>query len=311
MRLSFHSQSTMETIEAPSVQNASRKEQFSLINWLSKAKFEDQLKSNIDIYPHLNSIDYDDGDEDDDKSSYVKNQSSLRRIYIGRSRQMHTSEGVQYGSDNYNADQAQINLEIIGSVVRNLITGLWELHVSHGGAHLIIQQDFLVLSIEDPNSFEWKRARKGDIPALALRGCIDRFSNEYFYIGKVPKLSEAEKIEPKYFRRFKWLQFAETVPARFGKVHVSHQCLYVGFNNIELAFSDYDILCLRPTPAPLSILSRIILRKICQDSNEKISFINTTHKKYLPDYLIQFLKYPSRLTSGKYKINKIFFFCFY
>lgn len=284
----------MEYSEAPSIQNVSRRQQFPLIKWLSKAKFEDQMKSNVTLHPHLNP----------DESFESPPQS---RIYIGKSSQTHTSEGVKYGVDVNTDNRALINLEIIGSVVRNILTGLWELHVSHASAHVVIRNDFFVLTIDDPSAFEWKATRRGEVPAMALRGCIDRFTSEYFYIGKVIVGGESRDesggqentMKPRYFvNNSQWLTFNETVPPRFGKVHVGHKCLYVGFNNMELSFQRYDVLCLRPTPAPLSILTRIVLRQLCQHSNEKIEKINSGVRKYLPEYLIQFLKYSSQLSVG-------------
>lgn len=96
------------------------------------------------------------------------------------------------------------------------------------------------------------------------------------------------------------MEFSEPIPARFGKVHVSHQCLYIGFNNIEVKFDEYDVLCLRPTPAPLSILARCYIRELLAHSNEHIERINEPGKRRrLPENLVQFLKYPSHLSVGK------------
>lgn len=284
----------MEYSEAPSIQNVCRKHQFPLINWLSKAKFEEKLNQNIELYPHLNP-------DNDDESEIVKSrQSKNNRIYVGKSSQTHTSEGVKYETYSL-TNHVPINLEIIGSVVHNDLTGVWELHVSHGTSEIVIKNDFFMLSIEDPNAIEWKRTRKGEIPPMALRGCIDRFTSEYFYIGKT---CDQEK-KPRYLdlaNTHEWTEFAETIPARFGKVHVGHECLYVGFNNMEISFVDYDILCLRPTPAPLLNISRVFIRLLCKNSNDQISKINSdpTRNKFLPEYFVKFLKYPSQLTSGKF-----------
>ena len=151
-----------EYSEVPSVQHARRELQFPFIRWLSKAKFEQLVNSNIELNPYLNA----------DEDLFRRPQN---RIYIGKSLQTN-NEGVKYHQIELSDNQQQsTNLEIIGSVVRNLVTGLWELHVSHGGVHLVIRQDFLVLSIEDPNSFEWKRTRSGDIPAWHCAAALTVF----------------------------------------------------------------------------------------------------------------------------------------
>lgn len=141
----------MEYLEAPSIQSVSRRHQYAPIRWLSKARFEelvDRPDSRESLKPYL---------DDPDRAS--------ARIYIGKTIQSHTSEGISHGYD-YLADQKnppRMNLEIIGSVVRNFMSGLWELHVSHASGHHVIKQDFLVLCIEDENTFEWVATKKVEI----------------------------------------------------------------------------------------------------------------------------------------------------
>lgn len=134
------------------------------------------------------------------------------------------------------------------------------------------------------------------VPKNALRGCIDWYSKEYFYIGRTRPDDEAAN-KPDYLSYGQWEKFNETIPNRFGKVHVSHQCLYVGLNRLELRFQNYDLLCLRPSPASLSILTRSFLRNHLNHSNERISKINAIRKR-IPTHLIEFVKYPSQLSSG-------------
>lgn len=68
-----------------------------------------------------------------------------------------------YGYDYTERDEQQremIDLEIIGSVVRNELTSQWELHVSHASAHIVIRNEFWVLCIEDEAAFEWTPTEK-------------------------------------------------------------------------------------------------------------------------------------------------------
>jgi hypothetical protein len=100
------------------------------------------------------------------------------------------------------------------------------------------------------------------------------------------------------------IQF-EAIPHLFGKVHVSHKCLYAPFNKLELIFSDYEILCLKPSPNKLSILCRELIRSLAKNSNKNIELINKNSNGliYVPDSLISFIKYPSYLASGEYMLK--------
>ena len=100
------------------------------------------------------------------------------------------------------------------------------------------------------------------------------------------------------------IQFEE-IPHLFGKVHVNHKCLYAPFNKLELIFSEYEILCLKPTPNKLSILCRELIRSLTKNSNKNIELINKNSNGliYVPESLISFIKYPSYLASGEYMLK--------
>lgn len=136
---------------------------------------------------------------------------------------------------------------------------------------------------------------KNLIPKNALRGCIDWQSKEYFYIGRTRPQDINNK--PEYLSEGIWTKFNETIPNRIGKVHMGDKCMYLGFNNLELKFRSFDVLCLRPSPAPLSVYVRSFLRHYLTNSNERISKLNANTIR-LPEHLIQFVKYPSQLSSG-------------
>ena len=89
----------------------------------------------------------------------------------------------------------------------------------------------------------------------------------------------------------------------FGKVHLSHECLYAPYNKHELIFSEYEILCLKPTPTSLKILNRELIRRLTRYSNENIELINQNNKSMIPNSLIKFIKYPSYLSVGEYLLK--------
>lgn len=139
----------MEFTEAPSIELVSRRLQYPLIKWLTKAKFEEMLQrqdTHDAIQPCI---------ADADRAN--------SRIYVGKSVQTHTGEGISYSSYqyyNYTGGSSRINLEIIGSVIRDDMTGQWELHVSHGSSEVVIKKEFWVLCIDDSRVFEWVPTQK-------------------------------------------------------------------------------------------------------------------------------------------------------
>ncbi|CAF0746278.1 unnamed protein product [Brachionus calyciflorus] len=281
----------MEYIEAPSIQEIDHKLTFKQIKWLSKTKFEDLLSKGKQIHP------------------FISNENNRNRFYIGKTIQHDLEEGVRLNNYHYyyhdnNArenEQNELNLEIIGTIFLNPETKQWQLNVAHNSGVIEIKKNFLVLSIEDPNSYQWITTNENKIPKYALRGCVDRVSNEYFYFGRTGFDSE----NPKYYQN-DWIAYEHPtkVPNLFGKVHVGHSLMYVPYDNKELAYTIYDVLCIKPSPSRLKNLCRLELRNLLSHSNERIERINQNESKiFLPECLISFIKYPSYLSVGEYMLN--------
>lgn len=114
----------MEFKESAAIENAERKLSFPFINWLNKQKFEEYIKTNTPINPHQET----DGNN---------------RIFVGKS--------IPHSSDN------ATQLEVIGTVLKLFETGEWVLQVSHSSTVFEIKSDFLVLNIEDTETFQWIR----------------------------------------------------------------------------------------------------------------------------------------------------------
>ena len=138
----------MQYLEAPSIQSVSRQHTYSPIKWISKAKFQEMLHSREQrdlIRPYLNG----------DYTDRVDN-----RVYVGRTSQSDNNEGVRNTYEYWcQKNRVPVNLDIIGSVVRNDLNDDWELHVSHGAQEIVIKSDFWVLVIEDETAYEWKQTQ--------------------------------------------------------------------------------------------------------------------------------------------------------
>lgn len=73
------------------------------------------------------------------------------------------------------------------------------------------------------------------------------------------------------------------------------------YKNFELDIKKYEILCLKPTPTSLKELCRLRVRVMSRHSNEIIERMNkdTSDLIYIPNVLIDYLKYPTYLTVGE------------
>ena len=269
----------MEYKEAPGLTQIERRLHFAGITWLDKKKFLERIELGIAVNPHSND---DNGD----------------MIFIGKSIPK-VSTQRRYWDGNIG------NLQILGTVAKN-VTGHWQLNLPYNSGVIEEADNFLVLLIEDQNSFTWVKTSNDVIPKYALRGAIDEQTLEYFYIGRtIPAtLPDRENNKVSYYRNGLH-EFNESIPALFGKVHTGHKCLYAAHNSFELIFKTYEILCLKASPAPLKILCRSLIRLLADDSNEKIQNINTnlSGSKYLPKQLVEYVKYPSFLAVGEYMLK--------
>lgn len=274
-------------IESPCMLNPSRKIEFPVLKWLNKSQFEEYLKLQsadpdaFSIYPYIDQIEGD----------------SNSRIFIGKSLP-HSNEGVQSWK-NRNS-----KLEIIGTVAKN-IKNEWQLSVTHGSDVFEIKNDFLVLCLSDFRSYDWVKTKLDSIPKFSLRGAIDQFTDEYFYIGCNCLNGVVNGQQWQWTHERQQWNDVENTPPLFGKVHLTHKCLYAPVNNIEVRFENYFTLVLKPSPASLKILCRIKIREMTKQSNENIKLINKnkTGRIYLPVTLINFLKYPSYLSVGEFLLK--------
>jgi len=248
----------------PSVNGESNKQVYSTIKWLNKDIFLEKVPK---IYPCL---------ENDDGSN----------VYIGKSIS--------------NDDQDGKMIQYIGSVKKNS-KGQWQLNIPFAtNVEKIV--NFHVLSIDNPKSFYWEKTEQDKIPKNALRGSFDETSHEFLFIGKNSVNSDHGG---QYYLRFTndgdgyWPYFNENIPNLIGKVQVSHSCLYLPVNSIELRLKEYDILCLRPSPASLKKLSQLAIRSILNNSQSKLSLINDGQIHLPKSLLKQYVMFPTFLTTGQ------------
>ena len=285
----------MEYLETSNVEGIKRSLVYPDLHWLTKSKFIEiinlQKKYNSNenkIHPYLDLI---------------EGQHAIDfQIFIGKSIPSIGGEGVRQYSHYYDDHDFLSNLEVIGTVVKNLNTNNWELNVSHSTIVTVIKENFLVLNLKDSESFYWAKTKNNYIPLNSLRAAVDERTCEYFYVGR-SRYYDPETESPQYFRNGHWCKFNDTVQPAFGKVHRGNSSFYAPVNKLELVFKEFDILCLKSSPSSLKILTRSVIRKFSNHSNKNIQNRNLYGECYLPNSLINFVKYPSYLSIGEYMLQ--------
>ena len=138
---------------------------------------------------------------------------------------------------------------------------------------VVLTKNYYILCFSDSSSFNWIETINDKIPKYALRSCLNYNLFEYFYIGRT--LDDKKYI---------------------GNICRSDGLLYIcnEFNEAK-SYSNFEILCLKPSPTSLKQLCSIYIRQVMS----KNGFKESSLEKYLPKPLIDFLKYPSFLCNGE------------
>ena len=153
---------------------------------------------------------------------------------------------------------------------RDPVNGSWRLTVANGSAAHEFTSDFLVLCVDGGAACcSWQPTSGKLIPRYALRACVDTSIMEYLFVGRpVEEPDDSPQPAPRYLTEgWRWHDYSAGLPAVFGKVHRTHGCMYAPVNGLELAFNRYETLCLKPSPATLKDICRILLRQMAGYSN--------------------------------------------
>lgn len=181
-------------------------------------------------------------------------------------------------------------IELIGSVSKNSATNQWQLTVTYATFAIVIPSNFLVLSIADSNSYEWKETSQGHIPEFALRGAVDAINGGFLFIGKT--IANDTINSGMYFGNGNPRLVKTPEESLIGRVFAPHRCIYVALErDKEVAFQDYEVLCMKPSPASLTSLCKLVIRQQLGCSDSRIEKL----RNYIPNKLLIFLKNPKQL----------------
>ena len=119
-------------------------------------------------------------------------------------------------------------------------------------------EGYKILTMEEPDAFEWGTYSDGDVPSTAIPGGTTKDSEE-LYIGRtvtnsdvmIGKTWQGEPIN---------LPVARVTNTQLvGKIHCSHHCLYVPWDGKEYVYPSYEVLMGKFRPKSLQHLCRNVI----------------------------------------------------
>lgn len=163
----------------------------------------------------------------------------------------------------------------------------WILRITHNGHSHDIEDEFLVLYIEDPNSYFWSSSHdsnifqehvvtfpKETVPSFALRAAYNSVDQKYNYIGRIVTSGSHSNTEqtqqslsqrPKFYANA-WVYFDDggggqnELKSIFGRIGRSQRLIFVSYRNLEVGMDHFETLCVRPSPVSLKTLCRSVVR---------------------------------------------------
>ncbi|RNA35765.1 hypothetical protein BpHYR1_004504 [Brachionus plicatilis] len=250
---------------------------FPRLRWMSKSKFEEEINSHLEIHPCLN-----------------EDQPVRSRVFLGKLIPNSNSSILLNHQD-------QLTSELIGSVFYSS-DKIWKLKITFSGLTHEIADGFLILSLQDSKSYFWDANdafQNVQLPPYALKVSLDSSDSHYQYAGR----RSTQTLNSRYsiiFYSNAWLKVEDQLELTFGKIKTDLRLLMVPYENMEIGHSKYEVLCLKASPACLQILCRSAIRKYVNRSQKNIKSLSSPIGKniFLPNLLVNYLKYPSFLVIG-------------
>jgi len=265
----------MEYREFPMVEGIiDRRFVYTDIKWLNKKKFEEKLSDKLQMSTYSASVEssihpYIINTFSDNIGSKPKLQSPYddsNKIFIGKTipKSPLNNSLVNYSTSSNEIDTSYEYFEIVGSVYK--ANGSWRLRITHNEQVYEIENDFLVLCIDDPDSYYWDSnidhtanqsfymftTDHREIPKFAYRAAIDMQEGTYTYIGRT--IAEAcENGNDEFKLKFKrpkfyanaWLHFNYNIPQTFGKIKLRNKMLFAPVQNLNLGFDQFKLYVLK------------------------------------------------------------------
>ncbi|CAF0781533.1 unnamed protein product [Brachionus calyciflorus] len=260
---------------------------FPALKWISKSKFISLIEKcpKLNIQPCLNS-----------------NENIHKRLFLGKSI-------PKYTQDQNNTEVDIDNVEIVGNVYFS-VEKKWKLKTTFKGRSYEISDEFLILNIKDVNSIFWKSINmmnnfEQKIPKYALKVSFDSSEHHYMYAGRLKEDNSNTDCSIIYYSNA-MLRINEKFDSFFGKISPTTKLLFSQYQDLEIGHFSYEILCLKPSPASLKALCKSSIRKYLNYSQKKIKSLSQKNEEkiHLPQYLVNYLKFPSFLKIGDFMFKE-------
>lgn len=236
---------------------------FPQVKWMTLDKFKQTLETNTPINPCL--ID----------------ANKLLNKYVGKS--------MPKLANNDSNEIVEVS-ESIGTVEYDLNRQAWKLQALINGRVTDLTRDFLVLNIPDSNLIEWKTDLKSF--NYAYRAAFNHKSVKSEFVGK--SKTNTDLKDQLIFYSNSWIYIDSIAKPEFGKINDTNNLLFTFWKEIEIGHDQFEVLCLKPSPASLKTLCQLKIRQAIDHNQSRIKLL-----KNIPESLISFLSYPSILKNGQ------------
>ena len=131
-------------------------------------------------------------------------------------------------------------------------------HLCWGSGEHCYNEGYKILTIEEPDAFEWGTYSDGDVPSTAIPGGATE-DDEELYIGRTVTNSNVMVGKTRQGQPINLPNARVTTTQLVGKIHGSHRCLYVPWDGKEYIYSSYEVLMGKFRPKSLQHLCRNVI----------------------------------------------------
>ena len=144
-------------------------------------------------------------------------------------------------------------------------------------------EGYSVLVVEEPDAFDWGTYSNGEVPSTAIPGGTTVYGEE-LYIGRT--VTNSDVMIGKTWRREPIsLPYGRVTNTQLvGKIHASHNCLYVPWGGKEYIYPSYEVLMGKLRPKSLQHLCRNVI------ITATLGIPGRVDKLFLPLHLRDFCK---------------------
>ena len=144
-------------------------------------------------------------------------------------------------------------------------------------------EGYSVLVVEEPDAFDWGTYSNGEVPCTAIPGGTTVYGEE-LYIGRTVTNSDVMIGKTWQHEPINLPHGRVTNTQLVGKIHASHNCLYVPWGGKAYVYPSYEVLMGKLQPKSLQHLCRNVI------ITATLGIPGRVDKLFLPLHLRDFCK---------------------